>query len=116
MQQEYSPITLPELSYSHNALEPILIGEILEVHHKKHHQKYVNEYNIHAQDLISKIYAKDVAGAQKIADKVWFNGGGHQAHAWYWENLAPADNGGGVLPDDKSGLSHAIVKVDFLYL
>ena len=111
MQNQYAPIELPELKYSHNALEPVLIGEILEVHHKKHHQKYVNEYNTHAQNLVKRIYEGDVAEDQKLCDKVWFNGGGHQAHAWYWENLAPADNGGGVLPEEKSQLSEQIVKV-----
>ena len=28
----------------------------------------------------------------------------------YWQNLAPKDNGGGVLPDDKAPLREAIVK------
>ena len=38
MSTELKKLELPELEYSVNALEPILIGEILEVHHKKHHQ------------------------------------------------------------------------------
>ena len=37
-----------------------------------------------------------------------FTAGGYNAHKWYWENLAPADNGGGVLPDEKSPLTAAI--------
>ena len=110
MQQEFAAVTLPELRYGYNALEPVLTGEILEVHHKKHHQKYVNEYNASAQELIKKVYEHDVSGAQKLCDKVAFNGGGHVTHSWYWENLAPADNGGGILPDEKSALTTAVVK------
>ena len=37
MQAEINKLELPELGYSANALEPTLVGEILEVHHKKHH-------------------------------------------------------------------------------
>lgn len=110
MQQEYAAVTLPELRYGYNALEPILTGEILEVHHKKHHQKYVNEYNAKSQELIKKIYAHDVADVQKLCEDVAFNSGGHVSHAWYWENLAPMDNGGGQIPDSKSPLSQKIVE------
>lgn len=112
MQTELPQITLPELSYGYNALEPILIGEILEVHHKKHHQGYVNKYNAAVQDLVSKASDKDSEAVQVLCGKVAFTAGGHNAHKWYWENLAPSDNGGGILPDDKSPLT-AAVKRDF---
>lgn len=29
---------LPELPYEYNALEPVISGEIMELHHSKHHQ------------------------------------------------------------------------------
>ena len=41
--------TLPELPYSYDALAPVLSSELLQVHHKKHHQVsdfYCNFYNI----------------------------------------------------------------------
>ena len=34
--------TLPGLSYDYGALEPHILGEIMELHHSKHHQTYVN--------------------------------------------------------------------------
>ena len=37
-----------------------------------------------------------------------FCGFGHNAHALYWENLAPVNNGGGVLPGPDSPLVKAI--------
>jgi len=111
MQVEYKPVTLPELQFGYNALEPVLIGEILEVHHKKHHQAYINNYNNLSQELAKRVQENNVSEVQKLCGKVAFNAGGHLAHAWYWENLAPAGNGGGVLPDEKSNLSQAIVKV-----
>lgn len=37
MKSEITKLELPQLAYSANALEPTLIGEILQVHHQKHH-------------------------------------------------------------------------------
>lgn len=36
---------LPDLPYDYNALEPVITGQIMETHHKKHHQTYVNNLN-----------------------------------------------------------------------
>jgi len=110
MQQEYQPVTLPELKYGYNALQPVLIGEILEVHHKKHHQGYVTKYNESATELVKQYYNGNTTAVQKLCKAVSFTAGGHNCHAWYWDNLAPSDNGGGVLPDDKSPLTQAIVR------
>ena len=37
--------TLPELSYEYSALEPVISGEIMEIHHSKHHNTYVTNLN-----------------------------------------------------------------------
>ena len=37
--------TLPNLPYPYNALEPYISGEIMELHHMKHHQSYVDGLN-----------------------------------------------------------------------
>ena len=110
MQQELSKLCLPELTYSYTALEPYLISDILEIHHKKHHNGYVNKYNKLVDDLLPAIYKKDISKVQTLLPKVHFVSGGHNCHKMYWENLAPADNGGGVLPDDKSLFKKALVK------
>ncbi len=36
---------LPDLPYSPAALEPIISGQIMALHHGKHHAAYVNNYN-----------------------------------------------------------------------
>ena len=42
---EAPKVSLPELKYSYSALEPVISSKLLETHHKKHHQAYVNNLN-----------------------------------------------------------------------
>ena len=43
--------TLPPLPYAPKALEPIISGEIMELHHGKHHATYVNNLNAAEEQL-----------------------------------------------------------------
>ena len=43
--------TLPDLSYDYGALEPVISAEIMELHHSKHHQTYVNNLNVAEEKL-----------------------------------------------------------------
>lgn len=105
----FTKAELPDLPYSVNALEPVLIGEILEIHHGKHHKKYVDEYNLFGQQLHDALSKGDYASSHKLTDKVKFHAGGHKAHSLYWENLAPVANGGGVV-DPNSSVAKGIVQ------
>ena len=42
---------LPELPYAYDALEPHISAEIMELHHSKHHQNYVNGANAALEKL-----------------------------------------------------------------
>ena len=100
---------MPDLDYSYDALEPHVSGRIMELHHSKHHQTYVNNYNA-ALDQIAEAKSKgDTQKAQQIEDSaVRFNGGGHHNHSHFWKVLAPKSNGGGAVPEESSSLVEAI--------
>lgn len=43
--------TLPDLPYDYKALEPAISGEIMQLHHQKHHATYVNNLNTAEEKL-----------------------------------------------------------------
>ena len=47
--------TLPDLPYDYNALEPVISAEIMQIHHSKHHQTYVNNYNVAEEKLADAV-------------------------------------------------------------
>ncbi|RDX41526.1 manganese superoxide dismutase [Lentinus brumalis] len=86
--------TLPKLDYAYDALEPHISRKIMELHHSKHHQAYVNGLN-----AAEEAYAKTAAPKEqiKLQSALKFNGGGHINHSLFWKNLAPQSQGGGEL-------------------
>ncbi|KAK4131276.1 iron/manganese superoxide dismutase domain-containing protein [Trichocladium antarcticum] len=91
--------TLPELSYDYGALEPHISGKIMELHHAKHHQTYVNGLNSALQTIAEAESKGDFTKAATVAPLLNFHGGGHINHSLFWENLAPASRDGGGQPD-----------------
>ncbi|KAI1612642.1 Fe-Mn family superoxide dismutase [Exophiala viscosa] len=90
--------TLPDLSYDYGALEPAISGKIMELHHSKHHQTYVNSYNDAADKYAAAEANDDIAAKIALQPLVNFHGGGHVNHTLFWENLAPKNSGGGEPP------------------
>ncbi|KAI9749061.1 MAG: hypothetical protein M1815_002767 [Lichina confinis] len=90
--------TLPDLPYDYGALEPAISGKIMELHHKKHHQTYVNSYNDASEKLAKAVSQSDIAGQLALMPLLNFHGGGHVNHSLFWENLAPKGSGGGEPP------------------
>ncbi|XP_014090782.1 superoxide dismutase [Mn], mitochondrial [Bactrocera oleae] len=80
---------LPKLPYDYAALEPIICREIMELHHQKHHQTYVNNLNAAEVQLAEAQQKKDVTKIISLAPALRFNGGGHINHSIFWHNLSP---------------------------
>ena len=69
-------VKLPELPYGYSALEPVISAEIMELHHSKHHNAYVTNYNKALEQWAEAEKNQDSLAAPKIASALHFNGGG----------------------------------------
>ena len=87
--------TLPALPYSHEALEPHIDTQTMQIHHGKHHQAYVDNLNkaITGTENENKTIEELIANAGAHSAAVRNNGGGHWNHSFFWDSLAP--NAGG---------------------
>ena len=95
---------LPELPYSHDALEPHIDARTMEIHHGKHHAGYVAKVNAaiegtefenkSVEDLVSDLDALP----ENIRGAVRNNGGGHANHSLFWTVLS--GSGGGAPSGD----------------
>jgi Fe-Mn family superoxide dismutase len=92
--------TLPDLPYDFAALEPAMSGQILQLHHGKHHAAYVNGANT-TLDQLTEARAGGALGALVGLEKTLaFNVSGHVLHSIFWKNLSPE---GGGRPDGDLG-------------
>ena len=91
---------LPALPYAHDALEPHIGAQTMEIHHGKHHQAYINNVNAalegndelagkSVEDLVSDLDSvpEDIRGAVRN------NGGGHANHSLFWSVMGPGKGG-----------------------
>ena len=88
-----SEYLLPELSYDQGALEPHLSGQIVELHHSKHHAAYVKGANTALEKLAEARAGGTYDPIVGLEKSLAFNLGGHVLHTMYWANLSP-DGGG----------------------
>lgn len=88
--------TLPDLPYDYGALEPAMTGEILELHHDKHHAAYVKGANDTLEQLAEARAEDELGGLVGLEKTLAFNLSGHVLHTIFWQNLSPD---GGDRPD-----------------
>lgn len=81
--------TLPDLDYDYGALEPHISGEIMQLHHDKHHAAYVAGANAALEQLAEARATGNYAAISKLEKDLAFNLGGHTNHSIFWKNLAP---------------------------
>ena len=90
---------LPDLPYAHDALEPHIDAQTMEIHHGKHHAGYTSKLNAAIEG--TEIEGKDIEAL--LADHsdngaVRNNGGGYYNHTLFWSIMSP--NGGGTPTGD----------------
>jgi superoxide dismutase, Fe-Mn family len=77
--------TLPDLQYAYDALEPKISAKAMEIHHGKHHAKYVGGAN----EAIESLRDAPTALVPGLHQSLAFNLSGHLLHSLYWNCLSP---------------------------
>ena len=92
--------TVPKLSYDYHELEPHISAEIMQLHHDKHHQAYVDKLNkaLEGHDELADLSIEDLLRSlstvpEEIRKAVRNNGGGHYNHSLFWQVLSPRGGG-----------------------
>jgi Fe-Mn family superoxide dismutase len=91
---------LPELQYNYDALGAYISKDIMQLHHSKHHQAYVDKLNAAIdqapalrerplESLLSDLDSLPEAVAMAVRNQ----GGGHYNHSLFWQWMSP-DGGG----------------------
>jgi Fe-Mn family superoxide dismutase len=88
-----SQYSLPDLPYDYGALEPHLSGQIIELHHDKHHAAYVAGANTALEKLAEAREKGEFGALTGIEKNLAFHVSGHLLHSLYWQNMSP-DGGG----------------------
>ncbi|ADI05625.1 superoxide dismutase [Streptomyces bingchenggensis BCW-1] len=91
---------LPDLPYDYAALEPAITGQILELHHAKHHAAYVKGANDTLEQLAEARDKEQFSGLVGLEKTFAFNLSGHVLHSIFWQNLS---RDGGDRPDGALG-------------
>jgi Fe-Mn family superoxide dismutase len=94
---EADPFTLPALPYERTALQPVIGGATLDVHHGRHHAAYVKNLNDLAKGKPwAQMTLEEVvkASAGKPEDAAVFNNAAQiWNHTFYWHSLKPGAGG-----------------------
>jgi len=92
--------TLPQLDYNYDALGRYISKDIMQLHHSKHHQTYVDKLNAaieSAPALGDRPLETLLTDLNSLPDEVRAairnNGGGHLNHTQFWQWMSP-DGGG----------------------
>jgi Fe-Mn family superoxide dismutase len=86
----------------------VISKQIMELHHQKHHQTYVNNLNAALSAQVSATQTNDVPTLIGLQQKIKFNGGGHINHSLFWKNLTPPGTPGNELASAAPALREAI--------
>lgn len=92
---------LPELPYAYDALGQYISGDIMQIHHAKHHQTYVDKLNKALEDApdelaglpLVELLSRIDGLPDHIQTAIRNNGGGHYNHSLFWQWMSPQGGG-----------------------
>lgn len=91
--------TLPHLPYAYNALEPHIDAKTMEIHHRKHHQTYINNINAGIEGTpwenltVEQLVTQVNNVPTQLKNNVINNAGGHANHSLFWTIMSPQGGG-----------------------
>lgn len=92
--------TLPALEYDYDALGQYVSKDIMQLHHSKHHQAYVDKLNgaLDSQPELKDRALDDLLSdldslPESVRTAIRNHGGGHYNHSLFWQWMSP-DGGG----------------------
>ena len=101
--------SVPDLGYDYDALGKYISKDIMQLHHDKHHQAYVDKLNA-ALDAQPELKARSLdelltdldAVPENVRMAIRNHGGGHYNHSLFWTIMAPDGTEGptGKLKED----------------
>lgn len=104
--------TVPELPYGYDQLGKYISGDIMKLHHDKHHQAYVDKLNAAIDSApalkerpLDSLLSDLAILPEAVQTAVRNHGGGHYNHSLFWQWMSP--DGGG---EPKGELADAINK------
>lgn len=90
---------LPPLGYDYAAMEPYIDEKTMQIHHNKHHQKYITTLNTalskHPELFnysLEQLLTNSNSIPEDIRATVTDNAGGNYAHSLFWKTLSPDQN------------------------
>lgn len=91
--------TLPHLPYAYNALEPHIDAKTMEIHHRKHHQTYINNINAGIEGTpwenltVEQLVTQVNNVPTQLKNNIINNAGGHANHSLFWSIMSPQGGG-----------------------
>jgi len=87
---------LPDLNYGYDAFGTYISKDIMELHHSKHHQTYVDKLNaaleqspeLQTKTLIELLQQVDSL-PENVRTAIRNHGGGHYNHSLFWKFMSP---------------------------
>ena len=92
--------TLPDLPYGYDELGSYISKDIMELHHSKHHQVYVDKLNT-ALDTVPGLKGRPLDDLlidleslpETVRTAIRNHGGGHYNHSLFWQWMSPQGGG-----------------------
>jgi len=91
---------LPEMGYDYDQLGAYISKDIMELHHRKHHQTYIDKLNA-ALEQAPALQERSLEGLladieslpANVKTAIRNHGGGHYNHSLFWQWMSPQGGG-----------------------